>query len=215
VKICEKTPFGADSKPRRRYVAKHIDEVAGVPFLPRMFLERRSGHAGCVAVLGRVVAENTTKPDRNKDRVVVHPADRPLSATSGVAGLPGDLARERAVRVAGVADLKPSGRTRFDGEEACIGAVKNKASREGKVLVIRSKGPQCGPGKRAGLVITAPLCHQGVSGEIALRMPGALGRSRYFSSLNPSQGTEERCSARHLALTNTGAAVEKVRHANV
>jgi len=85
---------------------------------------------------------------------VVHPADKPLSAISGVVGSQGSLAPLGAVvKVAGMADLKFAEPARFDGEEARFRSVKNKKYREGEVLVIRNERPQRGPGMREALAI--------------------------------------------------------------
>jgi dihydroxy-acid dehydratase len=114
---------------------------------------------------------------------VVHPADKPLSATGGVVGLKGNLAPEGAiVKVAGMADLKFSGPARcFDGEEACFEAVKKKKYKEGDVLVIRYEGPKGGPGMREMLATTAALYGQGMGGKVALITDGRFsGATRGF-----------------------------------
>jgi dihydroxy-acid dehydratase len=119
----------------------------------------------------------------NKDQDVVHPADKPLTATGGVVGLRGNLAPEGAiVKVAGMADLKFSGPARcFDGEEACFEAVKKKKYREGEVLVIRYEGPKGGPGMREMLATTAALYGQGMGGKVALITDGRFsGATRGF-----------------------------------
>jgi dihydroxy-acid dehydratase len=93
----------------------------------------------------------------NTDRVVVRPAGKPLSATSGVVGLRGNLVPNRATKVAGMADLQFAGSARFDGEEARFDQVKNKSYREGEVLVIRYGGLQGSPGMREVLPATTAI----------------------------------------------------------
>jgi dihydroxy-acid dehydratase len=181
--VFKRTPYLADLKPAGRYVAKDLYEAGGVPLLLRTLLDHGYLHGECVTVTGRTVAENLKRVKWNKDQDVVHPADKPLSATGGVVGLRGNLAPEGAiVKVAGMADLKFTGPARcFDGEEACFEAVKNKKYREGEVLVIRYEGPQGGPGMREMLATTAALYGQGMGGKVALITDGRFsGATRGF-----------------------------------
>jgi dihydroxy-acid dehydratase len=181
--IFKRTPYVADLKPAGRYVAKDMFEAGGVPLLMRTLLDHGYLHGECLTVTGRTVAENLRQVKWNEDQSVVHPADKPLSATGGVVGLRGNLAPEGAiVKVAGMADLKFTGPARcFDGEEACFEAVKNKKYREGEVLVIRYEGPQGGPGMREMLATTAALYGQGMGGKVALVTDGRFsGATRGF-----------------------------------
>ena len=181
--IFKRTPYIADLKPGGRYVAKDMFEAGGVPLLMRTLLDHGYLHGDCITVTGRTIAENLKRVKWNKDQDVVHPADKPLSATGGVVGLQGNLAPEGAiVKVAGMADLKFSGPARcFDGEEACFEAVKKKKYREGDVLVIRYEGPKGGPGMREMLATTAALYGQGMGGKVALITDGRFsGATRGF-----------------------------------
>jgi dihydroxy-acid dehydratase len=181
--IFKRTLYIADLKPAGRYVAKDMFEAGGVPLLMRTLLDHGYLHGECLTVTGRTVAEILRRVKWNKDQTVVHPADKPLSATGGVVGLKGNLAPQGAiVKVAGMADLKFTGPTRcFDGEEACFEAVKNKKYREGEVLVIRYEGPQGGPGMREMLATTAALYGQGMGGKVALITDGRFsGATRGF-----------------------------------
>jgi dihydroxy-acid dehydratase len=181
--IFKRTPYIADLKPAGRFVAKDMFEAGGVPLLMRTLLDHGYLHGECLTVTGRTVAENLKRVKWNKDQSVVHPADKPLSATGGVVGLKGNLAPDGAiVKVAGLADLQFTGPARcFDGEEACFAAVKNKKYREGEVLVIRYEGPQGGPGMREMLATTAALYGQGMGGKVALVTDGRFsGATRGF-----------------------------------
>src|SRR5258707_1319274 len=181
--VFKRTPYVADFKPSGRYVAKDMFEAGGVPLLMRTLLDHGYLHGDCLTVTGRTVAENLKRVKWNKDQDVVHPADKPLSATGGVVGLKGNLAPEGAiVKVAGMADLRFTGRARcFDGEEACFEAVKKKKYREGDVLVIRYEGPKGGPGMREMLATTAALYGQGMGGKVALITDGRFsGATRGF-----------------------------------
>ena len=172
--ITKRTWCIADLKSTGRYVAKDLLEGGGVPVLMRTLLDHGTG---------RVVAENLKRVKRNKDQSVVHPADKPLSVTSGVVGLKGNHAPHGATaKVAGLADLQFIGSARcFDGEEACFEAVKKKKYKEGDVLVIRYEGPKGGPGMREMLATTAALYGQGMGGKVALITDGRFsGATRGF-----------------------------------
>src|SRR5438477_736152 len=181
--IFKKTPYVADLKPAGRYVAKDMFEAGGIPLLMKTLLDHGYLHGDCPTVTGRTVAENLKKVKWNRDQDVVHPADKPLSATGGVVGLTGNLAPDGAiVKVAGMAGLKFTGPARcFDGEEACFEAVSKKKYKEGDVLVIRYEGPKGGPGMREMLATTAALYGQGMGGKVALITDGRFsGATRGF-----------------------------------
>jgi dihydroxy-acid dehydratase len=181
--VFKRTPYIADLKPGGRYVAKDLFEAGGVPLLMKTLLDHGYMHGDCMTVTGRSLAENMARVKWNADQDVVRPADRPLTRTGGVVGLKGNLAPDGAiVKVAGMQNLQFSGPARcFDGEEACFEAVKNKAYRDGDVLVIRYEGPRGGPGMREMLATTAALYGQGKGGTVALITDGRFsGATRGF-----------------------------------
>ena len=186
--IIKRTWCIADLKSTGRYVAKDLLEAGGVPLLMRTLLDHGTG---------RVVAENLKRVKRNKDQSVVHPADKPLSATSGVVGLKGNLAPHGATaKVAGLADLQFIGSARcFDGEEACFAAVKNKKYREGEVLVIHYEGPQGGPGMRERLATTVALFAQSTGRKVALVTAGRSETTRAFCISHVGGAAEAMCYA--------------------
>jgi dihydroxy-acid dehydratase len=181
--VFKRTPYIADLKPSGRFVAKDLFEAGGVPLLMKTLLDHGFMHGDCITVTGRSMAENLKSVAWNSEQDVVRPASRPLMATGGVVGLRGNLAPEGAiVKVAGMASLSFSGPARcFDCEEACFDAVKNRAYREGDVLVIRYEGPKGGPGMREMLATTAALYGQGMGGKVALITDGRFsGATRGF-----------------------------------
>jgi dihydroxy-acid dehydratase len=181
--VFKRTPYIADLKPGGRYVAKDLFEAGGVPLLMKTLLDHGYLHGSCMTVTGRSVAENLKSVRWNDAQDVVRPADRPLLATGGVVGLVGNLAPDGAiVKVAGMSTLTFSGPARcFDGEEACFEAVKQRAYKDGDVLVIRYEGPRGGPGMREMLATTAALYGQGAGGKVALITDGRFsGATRGF-----------------------------------
>jgi dihydroxy-acid dehydratase len=183
--IFKRTPYIADLKPGGRYVAKDLFEVGGIPLLMKTLLDQGYMHGDCLTVTGRTMAENMANVKWNPDQDVVRPADKPITVTGGVVGLKGNLAPEGAiVKVAGMPPEKQvfKGPARvFDGEEACFAAVRDKAYREGDVLVIRYEGPKGGPGMREMLSTTAALYGQGMGDKVALITDGRFsGATRGF-----------------------------------
>jgi dihydroxy-acid dehydratase len=172
--VFKRTPYIADLKPGGRYVAKDLFEAGGVPLLMKTLLDHGYLHGSCMTVTGRSVAENLKGVRWNDAQDVVRPADQPLLATGGVVGLVGNLAPDGAiVKVAGMSTLKFSGPARcFDGEEACFEAVKQRAYKDGDVLVIRYEGPRGGPGMREMLSPTSALIGKGLGESVGLITDG-------------------------------------------
>jgi dihydroxy-acid dehydratase len=184
--VCEvfrRTPYIADLKPAGRFVAKDMFEAGGVPALLKILLDGGYLHGDCMTVTGRTLAENLASVVVSEEQEVFRPLSRALSSTGGVVGLKGSLAPQGAiVKVAGMANLRFRGPARcFDSEEACFAAVRQRAYREGEVLVIRYEGPRGGPGMREMLAVTAALYGQGTDGKLALITDGRFsGATRGF-----------------------------------
>jgi dihydroxy-acid dehydratase len=167
--VFKRTPFIADLKPGGQYIAKDLLEDESIPLLMKMLLDNGFLHGECLTVTEFSVAENLHRVKRNPDQEAVRPANRPLTVPGGVVGLSGNLAPDGAsVKVAGLGNLKLTGAARcFDGEEACVEAVKDRACRDGDVRVIRYEGPKGGLGMREMLATTAALHGQGAGGRVA------------------------------------------------
>ena len=181
--IFAKTPYIADLKPGGNYVAKDFGEAGGVPMLMKTLYDAGLIHGECMTVTGKTVAENLKDVVWNPDQKVIRPATDPLSPNGGVVGLWGSLAPDGAiVKVAGLKSLKFAGPARvFDGEEACFAAVRDRAYKEGDVLVIRYEGPKGGPGMREMLSTTAAIYGQGMGDKVALITDGRFsGATRGF-----------------------------------
>ena len=110
--IFKRTPYIADLKPGGRYVAKDMFEAGGIPLLMKTLLENGFMHGDCMTVTGRTMAENLAKVKWNDSQDVVHPADKPITATGGVVGLRGQSGTGRRNRQSGrhgAADVHRSG----------------------------------------------------------------------------------------------------------
>jgi len=108
--IFKKTPYVAELRPVGRYVAKDMSEVGSIPLLKKTLLANGPLRGDRITVTGRTIAENLKSVRRNPRQDVIHPAGKPITLTSGVVGLKGNLAPEGAiVEVAGISDQRFGG----------------------------------------------------------------------------------------------------------
>jgi dihydroxy-acid dehydratase len=181
--IFRKTPWLCDLQPGGKYVAKHMGEAGGVPALLRVLLNAGLLHGDLMTVTGKTLRENLEGVALRTDQDVIRPMTNPLTTEGGVVGLKGSLAPDGAiVKIAGLKSTTFRGPARvFDGEEACFKAVKERAYKEGEVLVIRYEGPKGGPGMREMLSTTALIYGQDMGDKVALVTDGRFsGATRGF-----------------------------------
>ncbi|MEY3005325.1 MAG: dihydroxy-acid dehydratase [Pseudomonadota bacterium] len=183
--IFKDTPYFVDMKPGGQYVAKDLYEVGGVPVVMKELRKIGLIHEDCLTVTGRTMGEELDLITREADGKVIHPAATPITETGGVVGLKGNLAPEGAiVKVAGMSAKEQvfSGPARvFECEEDAFAAVKNRAYKEGEVIVIRNEGPRGGPGMREMLATTSAISGQGMGKKVALITDGRFsGATRGF-----------------------------------
>lgn len=183
--IFRDTPYFVDLKPGGQYVAKDLYEAGGVPVVMNELRKAGLIHEDCMTATGRVMAEELDEIKREADGRVIYPSATPITATGGVVGLKGNLAPEGAiVKVAGMSEDEQVfvGPARvFENEEEAFEAVKQRAYKEGDVLVIRNEGPAGGPGMREMLATTAALSGQGMGKKVALITDGRFsGATRGF-----------------------------------
>ncbi|MDH3665445.1 MAG: dihydroxy-acid dehydratase [Paracoccaceae bacterium] len=181
--IFKDTPYFVDLKPGGRYVAKDLYEAGGIPVVMKELMRKGYLHGDCITATGRTLKENLDDIAGEADGKIIHPIEKPITATGGVVGLIGNLAPEGAiVKVAGMKKLKFEGPARvFENEEECFEAVQKREYKEGEVLVIRNEGPKGGPGMREMLATTAALSGQGMGGKVALITDGRFsGATRGF-----------------------------------
>jgi dihydroxy-acid dehydratase len=105
---------------------------------------------------------------------VIHPLDKPLKPTGGLAILRGSLAPEGCViKLSGHNKKKHSGPARvFNREEDAMGAVTRGEIRPNDVIIIRYEGPRGGPGMREMLGVTSAIVGVGLSESVALVTDG-------------------------------------------
>ncbi|PPB82412.1 dihydroxy-acid dehydratase [Albidovulum inexpectatum] len=183
--IFRDTPYFVDLKPGGKYVAKDLYEAGGVPVVMKELRKIGLIHEDCMTASGRTMGEELDRIEREADGRVIYPAATPITPTGGVVGLRGNLAPDGAiVKVAGMAPEEQvfTGPARvFECEEDAFEAVKNRAYKEGEVIVIRNEGPAGGPGMREMLATTAALSGQGMGKKVALITDGRFsGATRGF-----------------------------------
>jgi len=186
--VCEifrDTPYFVDLKPGGQYVAKDLYEAGGVPVVMKELRKAGLIHEDCMTASGETIGEGLDKIEGWADGKVIYPVEKPITKTGGVVGLKGNLAPEGAiVKVAGMSEEEQvfSGPARvFECEEDAFEAVKQRAYKEGEVLVIRNEGPASGPGMREMLATTAALSGQGMGKKVALITDGRFsGATRGF-----------------------------------
>ncbi len=174
-KVAARVPHLADMKPHGLFHMTDLDKVGGVPMVMRMLLDEGLLHGDCLTVTGKTVAENLADLDPPApDGRVVHPLDRPLHATGGLAVLTGSLApKGSVVKVAGIDFDRFEGTARvFDGEDGAMAAIMADEIRPGDVVVIRYEGPKGGPGMREMLAVTGAMKGAGRGGDAALVTDG-------------------------------------------
>lgn len=183
--IFKDTPYFVDLKPGGNYVAKDLYEAGGLPIVMKELRKAGLIHEDCMTASGKCVGEELDMIEGDNDGRVIHPVSTPLSKTGGVVGLKGNLAPEGAiVKVAGIeagGQVFTGPANVFECEEDAFEAVKQRAYKEGEVLVIRNEGPAGGPGMREMLSTTAAISGQGMGKKVALITDGRFsGATRGF-----------------------------------
>ena len=170
-RVAKRTPLIADMKPGGRFLAKDLHAAGGVYAVLKALLARGALHGECLTLAGETL-EKALESHPGADGEVVRRT--PILASGGLVVLKGNLAPDGAlIKVAGLKSLRFEGRARvFDSEEACMEVVRNRAYRDGEVLVIRYEGPKGGPGMREMLGVTALIYGQGMGEKVALLTDG-------------------------------------------
>ncbi|MBN9429773.1 MAG: dihydroxy-acid dehydratase [Burkholderiales bacterium] len=171
--VFARTPLIANLQPGGRYLAKDLNEIGGVPVVLKALLDGGHLHGDTLTLDGRTLAQALADAPAPDGDIVV-PASSPLHPSGGVVVLKGSLCPDGALlKIAGLKSLRFEGTARvFDGEEACVEAVRRRDYREGDVLVIRYEGPRGGPGMREMLGVTALIYGQGMGEKVALLTDG-------------------------------------------
>jgi len=178
--ISESVPHLCDMRPYGRYGMADLDLAGGIPALMKEI--SRKLKPGAMTMLGKTIGD-VWRDAEVRDRRVIHPIDKPVHKTGGIAVLFGNLAPDGAVvKAAGVADemLVHEGPARcFNSEEEATRAIAARGFLPGDVIVVRYEGPRGGPGMREMLTPTSLLSGMDADKSVALITDGRFsGGSR-------------------------------------
>jgi dihydroxy-acid dehydratase len=173
-RISEQTPLICDLSPGGRYNAVDMFRAGGTAVLARRLDELGVLHRDTPTVTGRTVGDLGDAAVETEGQVVIHPLDRPLKRTGGLAILRGNLAPEGCVvKLAGHERRRHTGPARvFEDEAHAMEAVTHRTINEGDIVVIRNEGPVGGPGMREMLAVTAAINGLGLGDSVALITDG-------------------------------------------
>ncbi len=173
--ICKKVPNLCKLAPAGQYHIQDLHQAGGIQAVMAELTKKNLIDTTLPTVNGCTVGENLKKAAVTNYNVI-HPIDRPYSATGGVAVLFGNIAESGAVvKKSAVADSmrKFTGSAKvFDSEEESVSAIYAGKIQKGDVVVIRYEGPSGGPGMREMLSPTSALMGMGLDTGVALITDG-------------------------------------------
>ena len=171
--VFARTPLLASLQPGGKFLAIDLHRAGGTDTVLKALLEGGYLYGDALSLSGETLAARLAKHP-GADGSVVRPAADPLQATGGLVVLRGSLAPDGALlKIAGLGALVFEGAARvFDGEEACVAAIRDGLYAAGDVIIIRNEGPKGGPGMREMLGITALIYGQGMGEKVALITDG-------------------------------------------
>jgi dihydroxy-acid dehydratase len=178
--ISEAVPHLCDMRPYGKFGLADLDLAGGIPALMKEISKRLK--PGAMTVLSKTIGD-VWREAEVRDRRVIHPFDKPIHKTGGVAVLFGNLAPDGAVvKAAGVSEemMIHEGPARcFNSEEEATKAIAARVFQPGDVIVIRYEGPRGGPGMREMLTPTSILSGMDADKSVALITDGRFsGGSR-------------------------------------
>ncbi len=171
--VAGRTPMIASLAPGGRWMATDLHRAGGTASVIAELIRSGRIDGDAPTVEGGTLSEATAAAPP-PDGEVIFTAGAPFKPTGSLYSLHGNLAPEGAVtKLAGIERLQQTGPARvFDGEEACIRAIRSGAIDSGDVLVVRYEGPAGGPGMREMLSITASVVGAGLGESVALVTDG-------------------------------------------
>ncbi len=172
--ICSRTPVLCDLKPAGRFMATDFYRAGGTKLLGHILAGAQLLNSACLTVSGKTLGEELAEAKEQPGQEVIHPVERPLSPTGGLAILHGNLSPEGCVvKLVGHGRREHRGPARvFENEELAFAAVQGSQIKAGDVIVIRNEGPRGGPGMREMLAVTAALAATPLSESVALLTDG-------------------------------------------
>ncbi|TLD71423.1 dihydroxy-acid dehydratase [Phragmitibacter flavus] len=175
-RVGKKTPVLADLKPSGKYFMNDLVKIGGTVPLMKMLVEEGLMHGDCMTVTGRTMKENLSKIKLKypKDQKIIFPVSNPIKKDSHLVIFRGNLCPEGAVgKISGKEGFEFSGKAIvFESEETALQAILHDKVKKGHVIIIRSEGPQGGPGMREMLSPTSAIMGKGLGKDVALITDG-------------------------------------------
>ncbi len=207
-------------------LAQRVPQLAKLSPSGPYFMEDLYAAGGVSAVLKRLdelgvlhgeAPTVTLKPQsaiaasaRVTDSAVIHPVDKPVYPTGGIAVLKGSLAPEGSVVKEGAVApqmLRHTGPARvFDSEEDAVAAILGRKIHPGDVVVIRYEGPKGGPGMREMLTPTSVISGMGLGESVALITDGRFSGATRGASIG--HVSPEAAAGGVIALLEEGDLIE-------
>ena len=173
------------------YDCEDLYKAGGIPAVMKSIREHL--HTDVMTVDLRTLDENLDNfaPIFPENTEVIRPLDNPFSTLGGLAIMRGNLAPDTGVaKPAAIAEeVRQFTGTAicFDGEHACIEAIKERKIEDGHVVVVRYEGPKGGPGMREMYLTLKMLNGQGLAKSTALITDGRFS------------GTNNGCFVGHIS----------------
>jgi len=174
-RVGKNVPVLADLKPSGKHLMSELVAIGGIRPLMKTLLDQGLLHGDALTVTGQTMAQTLegVKPyPASQD--IIQPFDKPIKKDSHIVILRGNLASEGAVaKLTGKEGLQFSGKAIvFESEEKALQAILDGTVKKGHVIVIRSEGPQGGPGMREMLSPTSAIMGKGLGKDVALITDG-------------------------------------------
>jgi len=208
--LSQRTPNLCKVAPSSIYRMDDVDRAGGVSAILRE-VGKRDGllRLDCPTVTGQTLGENIAGA-RIADEEVIHPIDRPYSASGGLAILYGNLAPDGAVvKSAGVgpkmlAHTGPA--VIFESQEEAGEGILGGRVKAGDVVIIRYEGPRGGPGMQEMLSPTSYLLGMGLGDKCALLTDGRFSGGTAGACIG--HVSPEAAVGGPIALVRAGDAIE-------
>jgi dihydroxy-acid dehydratase len=174
-KTSDRVPYIADLKPSGKYVMEDLHHVGGTPAVMKYLLEKGYLNGDCMTVTGKTIAQNLVElKGLAEGQQIIHPIEQPLKASGHIRIMRGNFCPDGAVaKITGKEGLRFSGPARcFDSEGDMLHALERKAIQKGDGIIIRSEGPQGGPGMPEMLTVTSAIMGAGLGADVALITDG-------------------------------------------
>jgi dihydroxy-acid dehydratase len=171
--VSERTPVLANLVPSGRHPAEALHAAGGSATLLRELLRGGLADGEAPVVEGGTLGDAVAAA-KEPDGEVLATLEHPFKTSAALKVLRGNLAPDGSlVKASGTSRRAHSGPARvFEGEEACVDAIRSGAVKAGDVLVVRYEGPAGGPGMREQLAVTSSIVGAGLDDTVSLVTDG-------------------------------------------